>query len=419
MSQDNSYYKWVVLSILFSILMLGFGGMSAIPTLYAEIDKDMGLTLTQLGATVAFFTLASPVFSPIGGVLTDKFGARLVFFIATLIVAAAGAARYFVTGPNQLIALMFAYGVGFACYGPVIPKALSAVFPASEFGKANGIVWSAIWVGSTLAFFFGVNVLSPFFGGWRMLMIAIGVLSAIAAIIWALVFRDPVAEGDTETGVSQEESGVPQESGFASFLKVVRIGNIWWLSIYYAFCIGALLSILSLLPAVLGDRGLDNPGMLAALMTATLVVSSIMGGVLSDRFGRKPVLVVSTIVFALSVPTLLVFSGPIFTSVPLLMISLVIAGAAAGPFLPVSTAMPVEMPGIGPLYAGTALGILFMIGNTGGFLGPIITGWLMDTTGSAWSGFLFVALLLLIAPLFLIKLKAPQIPQEAQTLLDH
>ena len=415
MSQDNSYYKWVVLSILFSILMLGFGGMSAIPTLYAEIDKDMGLTLTQLGATVAFFTLASPVFSPIGGVLTDKFGARLVFFIATLIVAAAGAARYFVTGPNQLIALMFAYGVGFACYGPVIPKALSAVFPASEFGKANGIVWSAIWVGSTLAFFFGVNVLSPIFGGWRMLMVAIGVLSAIAAVIWALVFRDPVAE----LAESDTDTGVPQESGFASFRKVVRIGNIWWLSIYYAFCIGALLSILSLLPAVLGDRGLDNPGMLAALMTATLVASSIMGGMLSDRFGRKPVLVVSTIVFALSVPTLLVFSGPIFTSVPLLMISLVIAGAAAGPFLPVSTAMPVEMPGIGPLYAGTALGILFMIGNTGGFLGPIITGWLMDTTGSAWSGFLFVALLLLIAPLFLIKLKAPQIPQEAQTLLDH
>ncbi len=54
MSQDNSYYKWVVLSILFSILMLGFGGMSVIPTLYSEIDKDIGLTLTQLGATVAF-----------------------------------------------------------------------------------------------------------------------------------------------------------------------------------------------------------------------------------------------------------------------------------------------------------------------------------------------------------------------------
>ncbi len=417
MSQENSYYKWVVLVVLFLILMLGFGGMSIIPPLYSEIDKDIGLTLTQLGATVAFFTLASPIFSPIGGVLTDKFGARLVMLVAALIVAVAGAARYFVTGPNQLIALMFVYGVGFACYGPVIPKALSAVFSAREFGKANGIVWSAIWVGSTLAFFLAVNVLSPFFGGWKMMVIAIGVLSAISAISWALVFRDPVAEssqGGTETGVSQEESGVPVESGFASFRKVVRIGNIWWLSIYYAFCIGALLSILSLLPAVLGDRGLDNPGMLAALLTGTLVASSILGGMLSDRFGRKPVLVVSTIVFALSVPTLLIFSGPLF-SVPLLMICLVIAGAAAGPFLPVSTAMPVEMPGIGPLLAGTALGILFMIGNTGGFLGPIITGWLMDTTGSAWSGFMFVALLLLIAPLFLIKLRNYQIPQEAQT----
>jgi len=412
MSQDNSYYKWVVLSILFSILMLGFGGMNVIAPLSFEIDNDIGLSLTQLGATVAFFTLASPIFSPIGGVLTDKFGARLVFLVATLIVAAAGAARYFVTGPNQLIALMFVYGVGFACYGPVIPKALSAVFPATEFGKANGIVWSAIWVGSTLAFFFGVNVLSPFFGGWRMLMVAIGVLSAIAAITWALVFRDPVAEvaeGGTDIGVSREDSGVPAESGFATFRKVLRTGDIVWLSIYYAFCIAALLSILSLLPRVLGDRGLEQPGMMAALLTGTLVASSIMGGMLSDRFGRKPVLVVSVIIFALSVPALLIFSGP------LLMVCLVIAGAAAGPFLPVSTAMPVEMPGIGPLYAGTALGILFMIGNTGGFFGPLITGWLMDTTGSAWSGFMFVVVLLLIAPLFLIKLRIHQIPQGAQT----
>ena len=100
----------------------------------------------------------------------------------------------------------------------------------------------------------------------------------------------------------------------------------------------------------------------------------------------------------------LIFSGP------LLVICLIIAGAAAGPFVPVSTAMPVEIPKIGPVLAGTALGILFMIGNSGGFLGPIITGWLMDTTGSAWSGFTFVALLLLIAPLFLIKLRNYQIP---------
>ena len=412
MSQENSYYKWVVLVVLFLILMFGFGGMNVIAPLSSEIDSDIGLTLTQLGATVAFFTLASPIFSPIGGVLTDKFGARLVLLIAGLIVAVAGAARYFVTGPNQLIAVMFVYGVGFACYGPVIPKALSAVFSASEFGKANGIVWSAIWVGSTLAFFLAVNVLSPFFGGWRMMMIAIGVLSAIAAISWALVFRDPVAEhseGDTETGASQEDTGVPEESGFATFRKVVRIGNIWWLSIYYAFCIAALLSILSLLPRVLEDRGLEQPGMLAALLTGTLVASSILGGMLSDRFGRKPVLVVSVIVFALSIPTLLIFSGP------LLMICLVIAGAAAGPFLPVSTAMPVEMPGIGPVLAGTALGILFMIGNTGGFFGPLVTGWLMDTTGSAWSGFIFVVLLLLIAPLFLIKLRTHQVLQGAQS----
>jgi len=95
MSQENPYYKWVVLIILFLILMFGFGGMNIIAPLSSEIDKDIGLSLTQLTATIAFFTLASPLFSPIGGVLTDKFGARLVLFVAGLIVAVAGGARYF------------------------------------------------------------------------------------------------------------------------------------------------------------------------------------------------------------------------------------------------------------------------------------------------------------------------------------
>jgi len=50
MSQENSYHKWVVLVVLFLILMFGFGGMNIIAPLSLEIDKDIGLTLTQLGA---------------------------------------------------------------------------------------------------------------------------------------------------------------------------------------------------------------------------------------------------------------------------------------------------------------------------------------------------------------------------------
>ena len=398
MENQSTVNKWVVLIILFLNVMFGFGGMNVIAPLSSEIDADIGITLAQIGATVAFFTLASPVFSPIGGVLTDRYGARWVLFFAGLVLAVAGSARFFVTGPNQLIALMFIAGLGFACVGPVIPKALSTVFPAAEFGKANGIVFSAFWVGSTLAFSLSTKVLSPFFGGWRETTVAIGVCSAVSAVAWLFVFRD-ATETEETAAKEQGDNGAEQGSGLATFLRILKIKDILRLSFFYSLCIAALFSILSLLPRVLEDRGLEQPGMLAALLTGAMVAFNILGGMLSDRFGRVPVLVVSALVFGLTMPALLTFSGP------LLMLSLLIAGAAAGPIIPVSTAIPVEMPSIGPALAGTALGVLFMIGNLGGFFGPIIAGWVIDTTASPWPAFLLIMAMAWAAPLLLRGLK--------------
>ena len=395
MNNTNPAYKWVVLIMLFLNIMFGFGTVNIIAPLSSEIDQDIGLSLAQAGAVLAFFTLASPIFSPIGGVLADKFGSRAVFSIAGMILAIASVARYFVSDGNQLIAVMFVAGVGFACFGPVVPKALSSVFSAKEFGKANGIVFSAFWVGSTVAFALSASVLSPALGGWRMTAVVYGVLSGVMAVCWALIYRDD------PDGLAQQEQSTTEDSAQASgtFSQVIKNRNILRLSLFYAFCIAALFTILSLLPRVFENRGLDQPGTLAALMTGTMVAFNILGGMISDRVGRKPVLVASAIIFGLSIPALLALSG-----LPLI-ITLIIAGAAAGPIIPVATAMPVEMPEIGPRLAGTALGILFMIGNLGGFFGPLAAGKMIDMSGSPWSGFLFAALLAVLAPLMLFKLR--------------
>jgi MFS family permease len=59
--------------------------------------------------------------------------------------------------------------------------------------------------------------------------------------------------------------------------------------------------------------------------------------------------------------------------------------------------IPVELEEVGHAFAATAVGIIFMIGNTGGFIGPIIAGKIMDISGNNWSGFLLMALALIIA----------------------
>ena len=397
---NSNYYKWFVLSVLFLAIVFGFGTMHMIAPLAQEIDKDIGLSLTQVGAAVAIFTLASPIVSPIAGILVDSISVRSILTFAVLLVGASCAMRGLVDSADMLLLMMFLGGVGFACYGPIIPKVLGTVFSSQEFGRANGIVFSGFWVGTTLALALSANVLSPMFDGWRGSMIFVGGLSVAIAIMWFLLFRDGTENADSST----ELPSTPK-----SFAEVIRLPEIWYLSLYYAFFAAGFYAILSLLPSLLLQRGIENGGAYTSLIPLTMIISNIVGGMLSDRFGRVRVLIVCVLLFGVTIPTLLLFDGP------LLAFSLILAGIAAGPILPVTTSLPMEMPRIGHVSAGTALGIFFMIGNTGAFLGPLLAGWLTQSSESPWLSFLIFMVLALLAPLFILQLNKTQSLETSKT----
>jgi nitrate/nitrite transporter NarK len=238
------------------------------------------------------------------------------------------------------------------------------------------------------------------FDGWRGSMIFVGGLSVAIAIIWFLLFRDGTEDADSST----ELPSTPK-----SFTEVIRLPEIWYLSLYYAFFAAGFYAILSLLPSLLLQRGIENGGAYTSLIPLTMIISNIVGGMLSDRFGRVRVLIVCVLLFGVTIPTLLLFDGT------LLAFCLILAGIAAGPILPVTTSLPMEMPRIGHVSAGTALGIFFMIGNTGAFLGPLLAGWLTQSSESPWLSFLIFMVLALLAPLFILQLNKTQSLETSKT----
>ena len=95
-------------------------------------------------------------------------------------------------------------------------------------------------------------------------------------------------------------------------------------------------------------------------MLGTSVFFNIVGGVLSDRAGkRKPFLFLCTIILGLCV-----FSFAFLTGTALIL-SLIIAGAAMGTIAPVLMVIPVELENVGHAFAATAVGIIFMIRTPG------------------------------------------------------
>jgi len=75
-----------------------------------------------------------------------------------------------------------------------------------------------------------------------------------------------------------------------------------------------------------------------------------------------------------------------------------------GTIAPVMMVIPVELDDVGPVLTATAVGVVFMIGNSGGFVGPVIGGMLMDSFGN-FSGFFTMGAALILAALVIIPLR--------------
>jgi nitrate/nitrite transporter NarK len=66
-----------------------------------------------------------------------------------------------------------------------------------------------------------------------------------------------------------------------------------------------------------------------------------------------------------------------------------------------------DFPTIGAKYMGTAAGLLTTFGASGGFIGPLMVGYLVELTGALILGFIFLALILelTLIPILLLREK--------------
>ena len=127
------------------------------------------------------------------------------------------------------------------------------------------------------------------------------------------------------------------------------------------------------LPSVVGATALS------ALGAGSLAGRLVMGGI-SDAIGRRPALMISLGLQTLSFVGLAGASG-----VAALLAAAATFGFAYGA---VSALMPAVVTDFyGPAHAGSLVGLIFGLAGPAGGLGPVLAGWLFDTTGSYVAAF--------------------------------
>jgi NNP family nitrate/nitrite transporter-like MFS transporter len=384
-----------------------------------SLKDQLGLSETQFGLLIGLPVLSGSLVRIVLGIWTDRYGGRLVYTMTMLAAAVATALLAFAQTYEQL--LLAALGVGLAGGSFAVGVAyVSRFYPQHRQGTALGI-FGVGNVGAAVTKFLAPFVLLAW--GWQAVALAwAAALAVMAVVFWFTTEDDPVL-------VKRRMDGAKPRSLSAEFAPL-RDVRVWRFALYYFFSFGAFVALTLWLPRYLiGVYGFDiaTAGMVAAAYSIPASIFRAYGGTLSDKVGARTIMYwtfgVSAIVsFVLALPpsdvTVHGIDGSFniaFAISPWAFIGLMFV---LGFFMSLGKAAVYKhIPAYYPDNVGAVGGLVGMIGGLGGFVLPLLFGWLNDATG-LWTSCFMAIFILVVVSLGLMHAAIRRMPG-SRTSLPH
>jgi MFS family permease len=384
------------------LLVLGMPGM-ALPVLFKEISLDLHLNLVHIGSIWGFGALTGAFFGLFGGVLGDLRHTRRVIGLACIGAGVVGAARGFSNGYAALAATTLLSGMVGSSIAMNVHKTISQWYPARSFGKANSVLALGVGLGTTLGSLVSASLLSPWLGGWRYVTFFYGGISIAVGALWLFSPDAP--------GVRRVANGELIWKDFReAFHRVIPLRAFWIVSLVGLFYGAANQGLTGYLPLYLTGSGWTQLGADSALsvFSAASIVGVIPLVMLAERLGsNRALLVCGASTLAAGLILIPVFSNAWIWPV------LVIMGLFREAAMAVIITHVVQIAGIGPKHAGTALGISFALSGLGRFGAPPL-GNSLAKFGSGYPFLLWGALAgAAVVTLFFMKKTVRVVPGEA------
>ncbi len=327
----------------------------SLTVLFPEIAADLRLDLVQVGLIWGFTALPGIFTSLAGGALGDRFGPKRMIRLGCLGVAVAGAARGLAVDLGGLAVAVVMLGLLAPLVSLNVFKICGVWFPPRQLGRVNGVLSMGMAFGFLLGAGLSATVLSPALGGWRAVMFGYGAVAGRISLPWALA--PAAAPGGAPPGLSMRQA----------LRQVAGRRNLWWLGLALFGISGGVQSMLGYLPLYLRGLGWSAgqaAGAVAAFHTVSLLCVLPITAWSDRRRYRKGLLMGAGVLIAIGIGWLAVAAdGWVLAAV-------LMAGSVRDSFMAVFLTMIVETEGVGPAFAGTATGLVMVLGGLGGWLAP-------------------------------------------------
>ncbi len=383
------FYGWVIAGCAFFTLLvtngLTFAGITVFdPAMIREFGWSRGTLKFRDFLTMAL----AGVLSPLAGAIADKYGVKRLMVVGAGLLAAALLLYGRIGSALQMYAVHAVFAVVLASCGIVMAVILVSRWFVKKRGTATGIAMVGTSAGGALFPALGGVLVGTY--GWRTSLMLYAIFPAVLLVVILLLVRERPSDKRLEPfGADAAAKGGGLPAGL-DYREAVRTRTFWLIAAAGSMTFYAILGISANLVLHLRGQGLDLPAAARGLSWVFLMglVGKFAFGYLADLFDHKRVLLVNLgIMFAGSLalasmdmrlfwPFVVLFGlgwGGIYTLLQLL-----------------------TMDAFGLKAAGRVLGTRTVMDAIGGGLGPWVTGWLFDRTGSYQVPFLVVSALILV-----------------------
>ncbi|HDP4347073.1 TPA: NarK/NasA family nitrate transporter [Staphylococcus aureus] len=349
-------------------LVVGFMAWSIIAPLMPFIKQDVNVTEGQISIILAIPVILGSVLRVPFGYLTNIVGAKWVFFTSFIVLLFPIFFLSQAQTPGMLMASGFFLGVGGAIFSVGVTS-VPKYFPKEKVGLANGIYGMGN-IGTAVSSFLAPPIAGII--GWQTTVRSYLIIIALFALIMFIF-------GDTQ----ERKIKVPLMAQMKTLSKNYKL---YYLSYWYFITFGAFVAFGIFLPNYLVNHfGIDkvDAGIRSGVFIALATFLRPIGGILGDKFNAVKVLMIDFVVMIIGAIILGISDHIVLFTVGCLTIS-ICAGIGNGLIFKL-------VPSYFLNEAGSANGIVSMMGGLGGFFPPLVITYVANLTGSSHLAFIFLA----------------------------
>lgn len=366
--------RWLMVILLFFGMLINFVDRGNLSIAAEHLILEFGVSHATMGWLFSSFALAYACFQLPAGWLVDRFGIRWLYALAFAFWSMATVCIGLSQTIAQILALRILLGISEALAPPASLSYIRRHFKSHELGIPTAIYTAGMTLGSAGGAWLGAHVVASH--GWRQLFVFTG----IGGLIWLLPWL--LFSPRTQPHAQIPAEPPPQRVASPRIASLLRIPTFWGISVGAFFYSYYSYFLLTWLPSYfVKERGFsyERMGEITSSCYLGIMLISFTSAFIADRMiahTQRPITVRKFFVSA----GFLIGSSILFTpliesptiSLSILIVSMLGTGLASSNFWALTQAVaPKTM-------VGRVIGYQNMICSLGGFVSPILTGYLVD-----------------------------------------